>query len=104
MTEKLAMRLTVEAGQYSAEEIPEAISSIGLDEADKRLSPADMQAKAQTLVFDNNYMHAKDKIRENVSLCTQSLIRSSSQELENASAKLSLLVQMQTVMTIIFSQ
>ncbi|MBE6725805.1 MAG: EAL domain-containing protein [Ruminococcaceae bacterium] len=102
VTEKLAMRLTVEAGQYSAEEIPEAISSIGLDEADKRLSPADMQAKAQTLVFDNNYMHAKDKIRENVSLCTQSLIRSSSQELENASAKLSLLVQMQTVMTIIF--
>ncbi len=54
------------------------------------------------MVFDNNYMHYKDRIRENVNQCTQSLIRSSSEELENASARLSLLVKIQTAMTILF--
>ncbi len=102
VTEKLAMRLMVEAGDYASADIPEAIASVTLDDGDKALSDDEMREKAQTLVFDNNYMHSKDRIRENVSLCTQSLIRSSSQELENASAKLSLLVHLQTIMTIIF--
>ena len=47
-------------------------------------------------------MHYKDRIRENVSLCTQALIRSSSQELEQASAQLSLLVKIQTGLMILF--
>ena len=102
VTEKMAMRLTVEAGDYAPADIPEAIASVALEDGDKALSAGEMRSKAQTMVFDNNYMHAKDRIRENVSLCTQSLIRSSSQELENASAKLSLLVHLQTAMTIIF--
>ncbi len=102
VTEKKAMRLIVEAGDYTPADIPEAIASITLEDGDKALSAEEMRAKAQTMVFDNNYMHAKDRIRENVSLCTQFLIRSSSQELENASAKLSLLVHLQTAMTIIF--
>ena len=46
-------------------------------------------------------MHYKDRIRENVALCTQALIRSSSQELEAASSKMSLLVHIQTAMTIL---
>ena len=100
--ENLAMRLTLEAGDYDLTLIPESISGITLSPEDQALSPDELRTKAQQLVFDNNYMHYKDRIRENVSLCTQSLIRSSSQELDQASAKLSLLVNIQTGLTIVF--
>ena len=100
--ENLAMRLTLEAGDYDLTLVPESISGITLSPEDQALSPEELRDKAQQLVFDNNYMHYKDRIRENVNLCTQSLIRSSSQELDQASAKLSLLVNIQTGLTIVF--
>ena len=100
--ENLAMRLTLEAGDYDLTLVPESISGITLSPDDQALSPEELRDKAQQLVFDNNYMHYKDRIRENVNLCTQSLIRSSSQELDQASAKLSLLVNIQTGLTIVF--
>ncbi|MCR4805437.1 MAG: EAL domain-containing protein, partial [Clostridia bacterium] len=100
--ENLAMRLMVEAGHYHAEDIPQTIASISLGDEYKGLSAQELKEKAQTMVFDNNYMHYKDKIRENVGLCTQSLILSSSQELEQASSKLSLLVNIQTILTLLF--
>ena len=100
--ENLAMRLMLESGDYHAEDVPENISSIILEPEYTALSPEEMKQKAQKLVFDNNYMHFKDKIRENVSLCTQSLIRSSSQALEQASAQLALLMKIQTGLTIVF--
>ena len=101
-TENLAIRMTLEAGNYDMAGIPEEITSIVLNEEDLALSSEALLKKAQTLVFDNNYMHYKDRIRENVSLCTQSLIRSSSQELEKASAQMSLLVRIQTALTVLF--
>ena len=101
-TEYEAMRLMLEAGDYDLNQIPEEISMIRLSEEDLALSKEEQKEKAQRLVFDNEYMHYKDRIRENVSLCTQSLIRSSSQELENASARLNLLVNIQTIVTITF--
>ena len=100
--ENHAMRLMVEAGNYDIREVPAEITSIPLSEEELVLSPQEMKAKAQDLVFDNNYMHHKDRIRESVSLCTQALIRVSSQELEQASAQLSLLVRIQTIVTILF--
>ncbi len=100
--ENTAMRLMVEAGDYRDEDIPQAIREVSLSSEDLALSPEQMKAKAQELVFNNNYMHYKERIRENVALCTQSLIQTSSLELERASAKLSLLVNIQTLMTIVF--
>ena len=100
--ENEAMKLMVEAGDYNDADIPENIAAIELSAEDEALSPEEKKAKAQLLVFDNNYMHYKDRIRENVSLCTQALIRSSSQELEQASAQLALLVSIQTAMSIVF--
>ena len=99
--ENRAMRLMLEAGDYDMTQIPADIAGLELTAEDRGLSPAQLREKAQSLVFDNNYMHYKDRIRENVSLCTQALIHSSSQELERASAKLSLLVNIQTAMTIL---
>ena len=101
-TEYKAMRLRLAVGDYDLAEIPEELKAMELPPEDQTLSREALIDKAQMLVFDNSYMHYKDKIRESVSLCTQTLIRSSSQELENASATMSLLVKIQTLSTIVF--
>ena len=100
--ENKAMRLILEAGKYDMNTVPANIANVKLTDEELSLTPKQMRDKAENLVFDNNYMHYKDRIRENVGLCTQSLIRSSSQELEKASAKLSLLVKLQTWVTVFF--
>ena len=97
-----AMRLMLEAGDYPEAEIPSEIADIKLSAEDLALTPEQQKAKAQELVFDNTYMHYKDRIRENVNLCTQELIRSSSLELETASAQMALYVNLQTALTVVF--
>ncbi|MBR0420471.1 MAG: EAL domain-containing protein [Erysipelotrichaceae bacterium] len=101
-TEYLAMRLMLETGDYDMSVIPAQIANIKLSDEYQGLSKEEMKEAAQNLVFDNQYMHYKDRIRENVSICTQTLITSSSQELEQASARLSLLVTIMTGVTLIF--
>ena len=101
-TEYHAMRLALQAGNYSAADIPEELSAVKLSPEERALSPEAQLKKAQTMVFDNDYMHTKDRIRENVRLCTQALIRSSSQELENASSRMALLVRVQSALNFLF--
>jgi hypothetical protein len=100
-TEYHAMRLVLETGDYDRSRIPDEVLSVSLAPEEKALTKEELRAKSENLVFDNDYMHYKDRIRENVALCTQALIRSSSQELEAASSKMSLLVHIQTAMTIL---
>lgn len=97
-----AARLILETGNYDLSQVPEDILNITLTEEELAMTSQQRKEKAQTLVFDNNYMHYEDRIRENVSLCTQELIHSSSQKLEQASAKLSLLVNIKFFLTIQF--
>ena len=99
--ENYAMRLMAETGRYDSDRIPEAVASIPLAEEDQALSVDELEKKAQNLVFNNNYMLYKDRIRENVGQCTQSLLRASSAELEKASAQLAVLVNIQTGLTIL---
>ena len=101
-TEYLAMRMTLATGNYDMSRIPEEIANIELSPADLALSRAELREKAELLVFDSNYMHHKDRIRDSVRQCTQELIRSSSQELERASGRMSLLVNIQATMTVLF--
>ena len=100
--ENHAMRLMLETGDYDLTVVPDEIKSVALSPSELALSPQEQKERAQTLVFDNNYMHYKDRIREHVSLCTQALIRASSQELEQSTAQLALLVNLQTALTIMF--
>ncbi|MBR5642213.1 MAG: EAL domain-containing protein [Firmicutes bacterium] len=100
--ENLAMRLMLETGNYRASEIPDSIASIEIPAEYAGMNRQQLKDAAQSLVFDNNYMHYKDRIRENVGQCTQALIQSSSHELEAASARLSMLVNIQTLVTGIF--
>ena len=97
-----AMRLMAESISLDLSQVPAAVQAVELSPADLALTPEEQKSKAQTLVFDNNYMRYKDRIHENVSACTQALIRTSSTELEQASAQLALLVNLQTSATIIF--
>ena len=100
--ENRAMRLMLQAEHHDLAGIPADIAGIPLTDSELAMSDEELKDRAQSLVFNNNYMHYKDRIRENVNLCTQALIRSACQELETASTSLSLLVRIQTAMTIIF--
>ena len=102
LVENKAMRLVIENGSYSAKDIPEDIASISLSAEEKAMTPEQREELAETLVFDSNYMDHKDRIRENVRSCTESLIRTSSEELQQSTARLSVLVNLQTFLTIIF--
>ena len=100
--ENHAMRLMLDTGNYERSEVPQELAEVKLSPEELAMTSQEKRARAQQMVFDNEYMHYKDRIRENVRLCTHSLIQTSSQELENASAKLSLLVNLQTFITILF--
>ncbi|MCR4632728.1 MAG: GGDEF domain-containing protein, partial [Erysipelotrichaceae bacterium] len=97
-----AMRLILETGDYDRSLVPAEILNIALAPEDLSLDAEGLKDKAQRLVFDSEYMNYKDRIRENVSLCTQTLISSSSKELELASDRLSMLVNLQRMITALF--
>ena len=100
--ENLAMRLMLDTGDYASEDIPPAISGIVLSREDDALDRAAKIRKAQDLVFDDSYMEVKERIRENVRLCTEELIHSSRAELDEASRKMALYVNVQTISTVVF--
>ena len=100
--ENKALRLMVEAGDYDPGTIPDAVMAVELSPEELALPPEEQQKLAQSLVFDNDYKHYKARIRENVDACTRELIRASTTELDQASAQLSLLANLQTTMTILF--
>ena len=97
-----AMRLMLEAGEYDMNTIPEEIAGIALSAEESAMSPEELRERAKTLVFGNNYVHYKERIHENVTLCTQSLIRASGRELEEASNRIDVLFRIQTAATLIF--
>ncbi len=97
-----AMRLILETGDYDRSLVPAEILNIALSPEDLSLDSEGLRDKAQRLVFDSEYMNYKDRIRENVSICTQTLISSSSKELELASDRLSMLVNLQRLTTALF--
>ena len=97
-----AMRLVLESGNYDLDQVPEEIIGIELSESEKAASPEELRDTAEQLVFGKHYMDSKDRIRENVKLCTQALIHTSSAELEQSSDRLSFLVRVQTAVTVFF--
>ena len=101
-TEYRAMRLMLETMEYDLSKIPEDIVMVTLSDDEQKLSPEELRDRAVQMVFDSYYVHMKDRIRENVSLCTQSLIITSSQNLERASARMSVFLRIQTIATFVF--
>ena len=94
-----AMRLTQLAFDIPDSDVPEEVSSTALDAAYRSMTPEQMRAAAQTLVFGEEYHAYKNTIRENVRLCTEKLISSSSQIREGAAARLNRLLRVQKLLT-----
>ena len=96
-----AMRLTLEALKTDLTEVPPVIAEIVLSEAEKALSASELRQLALDKVFDDTYTGYKDRIRENVRLCTKELISTSSRELDQASARMNSLLTVQTTLVIL---
>ncbi len=100
--EHLAMVLRLESDIEKTSEIPPVLFEIELSEADKDLTPEEKREKAKSLVFDDFYLGHKQQIRENVKRCTESLIQSSSKEMEQASSRMDRLLSMQAGLAVFF--
>lgn len=72
--EVYAIRLVCEATDYDYEMLPEPVKNIELSKEDAALSSEYKMQKAQTLVFDSEYLHTKELIRENTSSCLDSIV------------------------------
>ena len=94
-TELYAIRLVAEAANYSPDSFPDIVKEIVITEEDLALSPEDKLKKAQTLVFDSEYLHAKELIKENTSSCLDSIISTTlnTQELSLRAMEQSLFMQ-----------
>ncbi len=99
LRENLAMRLTVEAGDYDEADIPAVIADMELDEQYRNMSREEKIRKAEELVFDDYYIGHKEQIRANVKKCTENLLLSSRDELDRASVRMSSLLRTQSIMT-----
>ena len=73
-TELYAMRLTGEATEYAPDAFPDPVKTIALSQEDAALSADAKMQKAQTMVFDADYLHIKEQIKEDISSCLNSII------------------------------
>ena len=86
--EYYAVRLTAEPLGYDAAKLPEELREIVLREEDLALSPEEQRELARNMVFDETYQQYKDRISENVSQCTDSLVTESRDRQQESSVRL----------------
>ena len=72
--EHYAMRLAIDAYGVPLSQFPEEIRSIELLPEHRELTGDEMRSAAIDLVFNDSYQTQKEKIRNNVNLCTTALI------------------------------
>lgn len=96
-----AMRLRLEADGYKSSEIPPLLSGVSLSEKELSLSAVEQTNLAAGMLFDDVYLGYKDKIKENVRLCTESLLEQSRNEFEMASVRMVRLLRIQSVLTVL---
>ena len=73
-TELYAIRLVKEATDNGSGSLPDAINNTVLSAEDEALSADAKLQKAQRLVFDSEYLHAKELIKADTSSCLNSII------------------------------
>lgn len=98
-----AMRLTLEAGRYlpaDLSKVPDVVNQTELSREDMEMTSDAKRVRAQELVFNAGYMNYKEKIRSNVSTCTEHLIETTSEDLSKASGRMNQLLRVQAGFTI----
>lgn len=96
--ENYAMALAGLAYGLDAGQLPQELSQVELEEADRRLSREEQLEKACALVFDDGYRSYKEQIRANVTECTQALIGQTRDRQTNSSARLLRLLRHEEVL------
>lgn len=102
IVEDHAIRLMMETGNYNKSDFPDKIAKIKLTAAERTMTTGELKQAARSLVFSDYYLEHKNRIRDSVNACTQDLIHSSGQELEQASSSFSFYVKIQIAITILF--
>ena len=99
--EYLAMRYTLEAGDYDEALIPAQLQAVQLSPEEQALPADEKRARAIELVFDDTYAMFKNSIKDNTRACTQELVDESDKERLEASRLMSASVVLETVLTIV---
>ena len=95
-----AMKLIVEAGDYDETQIPEVIRNTVLSSEEEAMSYSDKKLAAFELVYGDRYEDYKTRIRKNTDLCTKDLIEASNLERVQINKSMTVLLTVQTVLTI----
>lgn len=77
VTELYAIRLVGEAVGYTSDTFPDSLKNVQLSDEDAALSSDAKLQKARTLVFNTDYLHAKELIKSNISSCLDSIVSTS---------------------------
>ncbi len=96
--EYYAMKLRAEAMGWSDSELPEELRGIELSAEDRALSAQEKIEKGSLMLFDETYQSYKDRINENVSQCTDTLIEETSDQHAQSSQKLLGLLYSQSIL------
>ena len=104
MTEEIyAMRLIARAEETAETALPDDVRKMELTEEDLSLSPEEMEAKAQELVFGSAYQESKELIMKNISYFVDNIIDSTMQNQKQSASKLkSTMTQQRVLISVLF--
>lgn len=104
MTEEIyAMRLIARAEETAETALPDDVRKMELTEEDLSLSPEEMEAKAQELVFGSAYQEFKELIMKNISYFVDNIIDSTMQNQKQSASKLkSTMTQQRVLISVLF--
>lgn len=104
MTEEIyAMRLIARAEETAETALPDDVRKMELTEEDLSLSPEEMAAKAQELVFGSAYQESKELIMKNISYFVDNIIDSTMQNQKQSASKLkSTMTQQRVLISVLF--
>ena len=95
-----AMNLILSAGEDDDSLIPDVLREVGLSPENAAKSPEEKYRLALELVYGDRYEDYKARIRSSANACTEELIEASDRERVRLSDRLSVLLGVQTVLTV----
>ena len=99
--EHQAMKLRLLAGDYPEDQIPPALQSLELPPEQAALSPEEKINLAIDLVYGEEYMDYKNRIKAQTAECAEHLIDDSDEELRLSSERMDALLSLQTALTVL---
>lgn len=100
-----AMRLTAEAQKTGEAELAEDVRNMALTARDAELSPEEMIAKAQDMVFGTSYQEAKESIMSNISRFIDSIMGDTmGKQQDSAEALKDTMTRQQILISILFAE